>query len=340
MPIVLITGGAGYIGSVLSAHLVSAGFTVRIFDQMYFGESAIKHLPPSAEVIKGDVRNPPSNLFRGVIAVIHLAGLSNDPTAEFNPAANYEINTDATRKLALQSKHAGVPRFIFASSCSIYDMGLLQDKSIQTENALVTPRSPYPLSKHKAEQELLQLQDKDFCVVILRKGTVYGFSPRMRYDLIVNTMVRDALQYGKIRVFCRGTQWRPIIAVEDVAQAYFLTLVAPQEVLRGQIFNISLGNFQVKDVAYTIQRVFEIKFRKKIDVIYEQDDKKDRSYRVSIKKAQKVLKFKPHTTVDMSVGSLVEHILKSKDLSCFNNPIFYNIQWMRPFLETRSSVLI
>ena len=328
---VLITGGAGYVGSILSGHLLSHGYNVRIFDQMYFGE----HPPKAASALlvtrKGDIRKPPPDLFNGVTAVVHLAGLSNDPTAEFDPAANHAINTLATERLASLAKRAGVRRFIFASSCSIYDLGTEHGDAVRTEESRVSPVSPYPLSKYKAEQALLRLHSKAFTVVILRKGTVYGLSPRMRYDLIVNTMVRDALRFGRLTVFCKGRQWRPLVSVEDVAEAYRLALVAPTKRIGGHIINISLENFLVKDVAEAVQKVFKMRFATDIDIRYEQDNRKDRSYRVETEKATKLLLFRPRQTLTVAAANMVATIQTQKTLQQFDNPIFYNIKWMERF---------
>jgi len=331
---VLVTGGAGYIGSVLVPFLVQQGFFVSVFDSFYFGRRPIQHFPKGVHVIRGDIRRPPSDLFQSIDSVIHLAALSNDPTAEFNPIANEAINTEGTKTIALMAKEKGVRRFVFASSCSIYDCGLCSNIATKTENAEVNPKNPYSRSKFLAERFLLQLTDNTFSPTVLRKGTVYGPSPRMRYDLIVNTMVRDAMRSKKLHVFCRGRQWRPLISIHDVANAYALTIRAPEKLVKGKIINISAGNYQVDGVAKEIQGAFKESLNTDITIVYEKDDKLDRSYRVSTKRAKELLHFFPKETIRESVRALVSAIKKNKALQQFSNPLFYNIERMKPILQS------
>ncbi len=335
-PHVLVTGGAGYIGSILVPLLVKHGYAVTIFDAFFFGKHSIKNFAKDVRVIQGDVRNPPKDLFDTVDIVIHLAALSNDPTAEFNPTANKAINTEGTKVIGCMAKKAGVKRFIFASSCSIYDCGLHKVTKIKTENASVKPKNPYSQSKFLAEKALLKLSDTTFTPVILRKGTVYGWSPRMRYDLIINTMVRDALRYKKLHIFCKGMQWRPLISIQDVAEAYLLAVQAPEKLVKGKIINISSGNYQVGFIAKEVQRVFKKVFHREISLIYENDNKVDRSYKVSTKRAEKILHFQSKDTIEKSIRFLVPYILRHRALQQFSNPLFYNIEQMKPILQRMS----
>lgn len=328
---ILITGGAGYLGTVLSEKLAKEGLSVRIFDRFYFGRDKIRHLDGTVESVEGDIRKPPADLFDGVDSIIHLAALSNDPTAEFNPKANLQINTLATKKLASLAKKNGVRRFVFASSCSIYDLGMVNGHEMRHELSRVSPRAAYSVSKHKAEKELKKLASGKFDVVILRKGTVFGFSPRMRYDLVVNTMVKNALSSGVIKIFCRGVQWRPLVDIEDAARAYAMTLTAPSEEIKGQIFNISLGNFLVRDLASVVSKTLKKHFKINPKIIFENDDKRDRSYSVSGDKAKKILGFVPKVSVEESIVRMVKGIRSAK-MTDFGNPIYYNIEWMRPIL--------
>lgn len=329
---VLVTGGAGYVGCALVDRLLSEGFKVRIFDKFYFGKAAILPFKDDIEIEEGDIRYISKSSFRNVKAVIHLAGLSNDPTAEFNPRANKEINTDASIKLGKLAKKFGAERFIFASSCSIYDRGLDNDGKICTENTPVSPKAAYSTSKFNAETGLLDLADGNFCVTVLRKGTVHGLSNRMRYDLVVNTMIKNLLTNGVIKVFCRGRQWRPIIDVNDVADAYFRSLVAPAFQVNKQIINIAFENFQIKDLALTVQNIIRDKFSIDSKIIFEQDDKRDRSYRVSTEKSGKILKFTPKYSLEQSILTIMKAINKG-NFADFNNPQYYNILWMEQFLK-------
>jgi nucleoside-diphosphate-sugar epimerase len=189
------------------------------------------------------------------------------------------------------------------------------------------------VSKYLAEKEVLKLADNNFIPIVFRKGTVYGYSPRMRFDLIVNTMVRDALLYGKLHIFCRGKQWRPLVSIEDVATAYLLALEAPKEKVKRKIINIAAGNYQVKDVANEVKRAFKNEFNMPITLVYEQDNKKDRSYKVETTRAERLLSFKPTHTIYSSVCELVSQIQQSKKLQKFDNSKYYNILQMKPLLE-------
>ncbi|MFZ2025568.1 MAG: SDR family oxidoreductase [Microgenomates group bacterium] len=330
---IVVTGGAGYIGSVLIPRLLRENYNITVFDTFYFGKKSIHAYKDRIKIIQGDVRKPPKNLFRGVDAVIHLAALSNDPTAEFNPEANAEINTAGTQIIAEMAKQQGVKRFIFASSCSIYDLGLEAKIAIKNENSKVCPKNPYSKSKYLAEQALLQMASPTFSPIILRKGTVFGYSPRMRYDLIINTMVRDAICTKQLHIFCQGKQWRPLVAIEDVAEAYMLALKKPRMKLHGKIINIASGNYRVEEVAKEVQKVFHDSFHEEIQLIYEQAYRPDRSYCVSMKRAKKVLDFESRHTMSASIYLLVKIILKHQELRKFKNPVFYNIERMKPILQ-------
>ncbi|MCK4316844.1 MAG: SDR family oxidoreductase, partial [Anaerolineae bacterium] len=192
---VLLVGGAGYVGSVLAEELLERGFAVKILDRLYYGDGGLREVRDRVELIMSDMRVIDPGVLQDVDAVVNLGGLSNDPTAEYNPKANYEMNTTASVQLAEMCQEMGVRRYIFASSCSIYDRGVGNDHNdfMQDETTEVDPRAAYSGSKRAAEKALLKMVGDEFCPVILRKGTIYGFSPRMRYDLVVNTFVKDAL---------------------------------------------------------------------------------------------------------------------------------------------------
>jgi len=328
----LVSGGAGYLGSVLCKTLIDRGFDIKIYDKFYFGRKSIENLMVgNNEFIEGDIRDLPEGLFDNVSAVIHLAGLSNDPTANFNPKMNKEINTDATVSLAKKAKKAGVKRFIFASTASIYDMGIGTNDNLKDENSTVKPMHPYSSSKYEAEKQLLKLNDENFAVVILRKGTIHGYSPRMRYDLVVNIMVRNILIDRPIRVFCKGVQWRPLIDIRDVVEAYRLVLTVPSKLVSGEIFNVTENNYQIKDLAKEIHHV-ATNFDFKSEVVFEDDDKKDRSYRISNKKIKGRLGFVPRFTLEDSIKELIKRI-KEDGVDDLTNPIHYNIKWMEPIFK-------
>ncbi len=325
---VLVTGGGGYLGTVVVEELLNKGYAVRVVDSFYWGKEPLKKFIDKIEVIQADIRDVGKEVLVGVDAVIHQAGLSNDPMAEFNPEANYEINTLATKRFAKLCKDAGVARFTFASSASIYDKGLLAEDVLQDETAKVAPKAAYSLSKYLAEKELLKLADKKFCPVIFRQGTVYGFSPRMRYDLVVNTMLKNALMNNRIDVFCGGEQWRPLIDIHDVAMAHIIAIEVPKEKVCGQIFNLVYKNYRVLELAHWIRKgLRELRnLDPKIEVDYSL--RKDRSYRILGEKIRRVLNWEPKISVEESIKNMIGKI-EAYGYTDYLNPRYYNIEWMK-----------
>lgn len=322
---ILVTGGAGYIGCVLVEELLAKGESVRLYDKLYFSEAGLKKVRDKIDLVQGDLRYFDPKVLDGIDSVIHLAGLSNDPTAEFNPKANHEMNTVATGVLAKACKERGIRKFTFASTCSIYDRGLFAEDTLYSEDSPVAPRAAYAVSNYEAEKILLGMCDDDFCPVILRQGTVYGFSPRMRYDLVVNTFVKDALTKGVLKVFCGGEMWRPLVDVSDVAKAHICCVEAPEEKVRGQIFNLSFKNYRVLELAHWVREA--LKDRMMLDIEVDYSHFKARSYRVSAQKIETVLGFKPIVAVKESVIKMVEKI-HEYGYTDFLHPRYYNIEWM------------
>lgn len=329
---VMVAGGAGYVGSVLVRELLARDYDVVIVDNLYYGEEGLRGLPESAQVITEDIRALQPNILSDVDAVVNLAGFSNDPTAAFNPRANYEINTNAACHLAQMCKQHGVKRYVYASTASIYDRGLdaADADIVQDEDSEVRPEPHYHYSrsKHDAERQLLPMADDDFCVTVLRKGTVHGFSPRMRFDLVINTFVRDALSKGTLTLHHGGEMWRPVIDVHDAARAYIACLEAPREQICGQLFNISLQNIRISELALRMREAFRALGR---DVDIRPDysaTTPGRCYRMSTEKIKRVLGFEPQVTIEDSVRQLVEGI-NEFGYSDFDNPRYYNIRWMQ-----------
>lgn len=325
--IVLVTGGAGYIGSVLVNKLVSQGEKVRVFDKLYFGEAGLKPVRRKIDLVAGDVRDFRPEVLDGVKAVIHLGSLSNDPTAEFDPRANKEINYEGTMRAAEASKKAGIKRFTFASSCAIYGFHL---NGIADENFATNPQSEYSQSKLDAENGLKSIAGDDFCPVIFRQATVFGFSPRMRWDLVVNTMTMNAFAKGRLQVYCAGDNWRPLVDVNDVADAHIMALKAPENKVKGEIFNLVNKNYQILDLGRFVAAALK-KFRQ-IEVEVLRGSKESRSYRVSGDKIKKILKFEPKVSVDQAVNKIWD-ILSSGQFTDFSNPIYYNIEWMKLLVD-------
>ncbi|HID63519.1 MAG TPA: SDR family oxidoreductase [Anaerolineae bacterium] len=337
---VLLVGGAGYVGAVLAEELLERGYAVRVLDRLYYGQQGLRDVRDRVELVVSDMRTIDPSVLDDVDAVINVGGLSNDPTAEYNPQANYEMNTLATKRLAELCKSRGIKRYVFASSCSIYDRGVgdAEKDVLQDEESEVTPKAAYSSSKYEAERILLAMADDNFCPVILRKGTVFGFSPRMRYDLVVNTFVKDALTKGVLTLHYGGEMWRPLVDVRDAARAYIVCLQAEESVVSGQIFNITLDNYRISELALRVREALRgigVEVNIKPDYGY----RGVRSYRVSAKKIDRVLAFRPVVTVEESVQDMVRKI-KDYGYTDFDNPRYYNIRWMRLLEEAHKIVKV
>src|SRR5438045_69750 len=246
---ILVAGGAGYIGCVLIPRLLERGYRVRLLDRFYFGDEPIASFRDDVEIVVADVRALPDSAFDGIDGVINLSGLSNDPTAEFDPEANWQMNAIGTETLGRMCVERGIERYVFASSCSLYD-GL--PPGMHDETAAIEPRAAYATSKRYGEEALLKLADAGLTPVLLRNGTVYGYSPRMRFDLVVNTFVKDALLTGKLLLHGGGWMWRPLVDFRDVATAMIAAYEAPAEKVRGEIFNVLHSNYQIRELAMIV----------------------------------------------------------------------------------------
>lgn len=325
---ILVTGGCGYIGSVLVPMLLERGYEVRVFDKLYFGDEPLKSVREKIELIPGDVRNFASEILSGVDGVIHLGGLSNDPTAEFDPQANYSINFDGTIKLANACKERGVSRFTFASGCAVY--GFFID-NIADEDAPTYPQSDYAKSKLNAELALQRMADKEFCPVILRQGTVFGLSPRMRWDLVVNAFVMHAFKRSRLDVWYGGEACRPVVHIKDVAEAHIRCFGAEPEKVRGEIFHVVYKNYRTLEMAHRVRKALaEIGIKVEVDVNYDEVD--NRSYQVSNQKLSQVLGFTPRVSIEEGVKEIVE-VLRRGQYRDFDHPIYYNLPWMKLLVE-------
>lgn len=325
---VLVVGGGGYIGVVLCEQLLELGYDVRVLDRLYFGYAGLWGIQDRAEVVVGDMRSVDPAVLDAVDAVVNLGGLSSDPTAEYNPEATYKINTLATRDMAVACKERGIQRYVFASSCSVYDKGVLDDDAnlLQTEESELAPTATYAKSKYDAERYLIDLADEDFCPVMLRKGTVYGFSPRMRYDLVVNTFVKDAFSNGVLNLHMGGEMWRPLLEIRDAARAYIACVEAPADKVRGEIFNVVNQNFRISEVGLRVREALR-PFDVDVDLKPTYGISGVRNYRVSGDKIGRVLGFQPSISIEDSVTDLVTQ-MRRHDYTDFANPRYYNIQWM------------
>jgi len=312
---IMVAGGAGFIGSVLVPILQNHGYEVVVVDQLWFGN----HLPPETPIIQRELFSMKEADMAGFDQVIFLAGLSNDPMAEYSPARNFVENAALPSYLAFVAKRAGVRRFIYASSCSVYGYTV---NELYDEEAPVTCGYPYGISKLQGERGVLQLQDKDFSAIALRQGTVCGYSPRMRFDLIVNTMFKSALAEGKITLN-NPSIWRPIIDVRDTAAA-FLRAVQADPAISGS-FNVAFDNFTVGQVGDLVHDELEQLTGRPIamDVKNLQDF---RNYKVSCDKARTYLGFRPKYSVSDMIRALFLH---RESFGDFSNDAYYNIKMFR-----------
>lgn len=294
MKTVLVLGGAGYIGSVISEMLLDLGHRVRILDRLFFGRAALAALEKreGLTILKDDTRYADASAFDGVDVVMDLAGISNDPASDLAPRITEEINLGGASHMARLAKAAGVPRYIYSSSCSIYGHGNGNGERL-CECAQKSPVSLYARTKIAAEEDLATLNDDTFTVTFLRNATVYGLSHRMRFDLVINLMTLYAYKHRRLYVMGGGQQWRPLVHVQDVARAFVLVMDAPQETVSGQAFNVGSNdqNYQIYRIA---QMVRDVVPHTDLEVVPDDPDK--RSYNVNFEKIQRVLGFRPERT--------------------------------------------
>ena len=252
---VLLTGDRGYIGSVLGPLLQGRGYRVTGLDVGYFAECLLRPSPVSYRQVTADVRDVGPEIFEGVDAVIHLAGLSNDPLGDFDEHLTDEINRDATIRLARLAKERGVRRFVYASSQSMYGISA-SDAEQDEDNSEKRPLTAYARTKWESECAIKELAGGGFTVVCFRPSTVFGASPRLRCDIVYNNLVACAYTTGRIEIKSDGTPWRPVVHVRDVGSAFMAGLEAPESLVQGRSYNIGIpdGNFTVRQLAEAAQR--------------------------------------------------------------------------------------
>ena len=326
---VLVTGGAGYLGNHLSRLLIERGHTVRIFDRFCFGDAPIADLEKAGcEIVKGDIRKLADfpQLMDGVEGVIHIAGLANDPSCDLDPLMALDVNLEATKTLAQRAMTAGVRRFVFASSCSVYGKGMFE---MLDEHSPTNPVSVYAQSKLESEHALFALANRNFEPVIARPATLFGWSPRMRFDLAINLMVATALRNREIKVYGGGGQWRPFVHVRDAARAFTDMLEAPSAKVAGEVFNVGSdkNNYRIIDLAHLISGLVD---NVEIEVVKDNED--PRSYNVQFGKIETVLGFQPEWSAER--GALEIRDWLQKDPVDPFSTIHFNVRRMKELLAT------
>jgi nucleoside-diphosphate-sugar epimerase len=308
----LIAGGAGYLGSALIPKLLARGYKVDVVDLFWFGN----HLPRQAGILNKDIFQLTVDDLELYDQVVFLAGLSNDPMAEYSPSKNFIFNAAAPAYLAYIAKMAKVKRYIYASSCSVYGY---TENELYDETRAVSSSYPYGISKLQGEQAVMQLAGENFSVISLRKGTISGYSPRMRLDLIVNTMFKTAIRDHTITVN-NPSIWRPILSIEDAATAYIRAIEASQKI--SGIFNLASGNYTVGEVGDLIKSAIEERLNLRVNLCIKHVED-FRNYKVSTEKAANVLSFHPSGSVKSIVDNLIDHMSKFQD---WDNSAYANIQ--------------
>lgn len=288
---ILVTGAGGYIGSVLVPMLLNAGYHVVALDRFLFGREVLPEQAEGLTVVQEDVRRIDTATLEGVEAVVDLAALSNDPAGELDPEKTWEINHRARVRLARMAKEHGVRRYLLPSSCSVYGF----QEGLLDESSPPNPLTTYAKANLQAEQDVLPLADADFVVVVVRQATVYGYSPRMRFDLAINGMVRGFFRNGKIPILRDGTQWRPFVHVRDTCRAIHMLLEAPGNLVNGEIFNVGSDeqNVQILPLAQRVAEAMGVRFE------YEWYGLPDhRSYRVSFQKIVERIGYRVEHTIE------------------------------------------
>ncbi|NER90145.1 MULTISPECIES: SDR family oxidoreductase [unclassified Moorena] len=328
---VLVTGHKGYIGTVMVPMLLAQGYDVfgldsDLFEQSTFGEG-IRKIPE----LKKDIRDVTATELEGFDALIHLAGLSNDPLGNLNPDLTYEINHAASVHLAKLAKAAGIERFVFSSSCSNYGAG---GDDWLTEESSFNPVTPYGISKVRVEQDVTQLADNNFSPIFLRNATAYGVSRRLRFDLVLNNLVAWAFTTGQVYIKSDGTPWRPIVHIEDISQAFIAVLEAPREVVHNQAFNVGRNedNYRIRELAEIVKETVP-----GCEIEYAKDAGPDkRCYRVDCSKIIRTLpEFKPQWNAPRGAQELYQaYQTVGLTLEEFEGPRYQRIAHIKQLLST------
>lgn len=332
--IILVTGGAGYVGSALIRRLIEEGYRVRVVDKLIFGDGPIKDIKKKIDLVVSDVRHITPKMLRDVSAIIHLAGFSTDPTSQYDPRLTDVINHIATENLAKMARSFGIKRFVYASTCSVYfTLDTPLDPPFYKETDHVNPISSYSFTKRCSEQVLWAMTNKDFQPTILRKGTLYGFSPRMRYDLVFNSFAKDAYFKKVLMVDAAGEIWRPMIDIQDMVEVYIKCLELPLSKIGGKIFNVVDKNWKIGDLAKEVKKI--VKDGQGINV--KLDIKPfgvARNYKADNTQFKKTFSFKPSRSLKDALFEIWKEFKKNQRYDP-EKPIFYGDLWYQKFFATK-----
>lgn len=322
---VLITGGAGYVGSLLTPQLLNLGYQVTVFDTLFFGDDFLPKKHPRLTIIEGDIRDTAhlSRAFNGVDTVISLACISNDASFVLDEALSTSINLNAFEPMVMAAKKAGVKRFIYASSSSVY--GVSDQKNVTEEHPLV-PLTLYNKYKGMCEPLLFKHMTDDFTCVTIRPATICGYAPRLRLDLSVNILTNHAISNNKIVVF-GGDQLRPNLHVQDMCNLYQLLLTLPKEKIAGEIFNAGYENMSIRDIANVVKRVVEQEFPEKAPLSIETTVSNDnRSYHINSDKIKRCLGFVPQFTIEDAVRDLCKAFQAGNVPNSMTDDRYFNVK--------------
>lgn len=320
---ILITGGAGYVGTLLTSQLLEEGYEVIVYDLQFFGCVIPPH--PKLRIIKEDIRNKSAfeEACQDVDVVLHLACISNDPSFELDEGLSKSINYDCFEDLVLAAKKAGVRRFVYCSSSSVYGVS---EKSDVTEDHPLVPLTLYNKFKGMCEPILFKHQTDSFECVTIRPATICGYSPRMRFDLSVNILTNHAINNGRIKVF-GGSQLRPNLHIQDMCNVYKLMIKAPKDKIQGQIFNIGYQNQSILKLAEIVKEIVSQEFPEKGPLEIKTEPSNDlRSYHINSDKIKNILGFAPQFTIEDAVRDLCKAFKAGKFSDSLNNAEYFNVQ--------------
>jgi nucleoside-diphosphate-sugar epimerase len=322
---IFLTGGAGYVGSMLTPYLLSQGYEVKVFDTLFFGSSFLPN-DKNLKIVKGDIRDSQKieQECSGYDCFVHLACISNDSSFVLDESLSKTINFEAFEPMVIAAKKSGIKRFIYASTSSVY--GFSKEKNVKEDHPLV-PLTLYNKFKGLCEPILFNYTDQNFEGVIFRPATVCGYAPRLRLDLSVNILSNHAFHNKKITVF-GGDQLRPNLNIKDYCSVVNLLISSKSKNIKNQIFNVGYENMSINELAKLVQKIYMNKYGKNVEIIKTTSDD-NRSYHINSDKIFQVMNFKPQFSIDDAIISLFDAFEKKNLGDTFDNDIYFNVKRMQ-----------